>query len=158
MAFPTSPSNEDIYVKDGVSYQYTLAENKWAIIIDPDKIASNIKNGVEIDGVTGTYVASPSLESPTFVAEPASGIDNIYYTKYGNLYVIRYMITGSTETTMSSNLYGTASAQRFCSLLGVSYSSFIEGETTNLLTEKEWDGAAWTSTGSDKYVAAILTS
>jgi len=58
MAFPTSPSNGDIYVKDGVSYQYTLAENKWAIIIDPDKIASNIKNGVEIDGVTGTYEGS----------------------------------------------------------------------------------------------------
>jgi hypothetical protein len=54
-AFPTSPNNNDVYIKDGVRYVYASASNSWTIQADPNKTAGNIKSGVEIDNVTGTF-------------------------------------------------------------------------------------------------------
>ena len=53
--FPTSPTDGQVYIKDGVRYVYSSASNSWDIQTDPNKVAGNIKNGVAIDNITGNY-------------------------------------------------------------------------------------------------------
>ena len=54
-AFPLTPPDGDIYIKDGVRYVDASASNSWTIQADPNKTAANIKSGVSIDGVSGTF-------------------------------------------------------------------------------------------------------
>lgn len=56
MAFPASPSNLDIHVEGSTPFQYLTAENRWKKVTDANLVAGNIKLGVAILGVTGTYV------------------------------------------------------------------------------------------------------
>ena len=55
MAFPSSPTDGQVYIKDGVRYVYSSASNSWDIQTDPNKVAGNIKDGVAIDNITGNY-------------------------------------------------------------------------------------------------------
>jgi len=71
MAFPTTPNDGDVYIKDGVRFVYASATNTWTVQADPDKIAGNIKDTINIDGVVGTYDHEAS--NPIAVATVLSG-------------------------------------------------------------------------------------
>ena len=159
MAFPTSPTNGDTYVKDGVSYQYTAASNTWDIITDPDKIASNIKSGVEIDGITGTYTASPSVSGILGVTDPVTSQD-VTYWQYGKMYIIRGY--GSSDNFIGGGDFTTinASAGRIASLLGITISlnlihSTSGGNITNLYY---WNGSTWNSFPANNYLLHAIIS
>lgn len=72
MAFPQNPQNNDVYIKDGLRYVYTSGSNSWSIQADPNKAAGNIRAGVSIDGINGTFpddgtaVAGDVLADKTF--------------------------------------------------------------------------------------------
>ena len=95
MAFPTSPTNGQVYIKDGIRYVYASASNSWTIQADPNKSAGNIKSGVEIDTITGTFPSDGTagvgdvLSGKTFYTDNATkktgtlsliDIDKIYVT------------------------------------------------------------------------------
>lgn len=95
MAFPLTPTNGEVYIKDGVRYVYASASNSWTKQSDPNKIAGNIKSGVEIDTITGTFpsdgtaTASDVVSGKTFYSDDATkrtgvlsliDIDKIYAT------------------------------------------------------------------------------
>jgi len=157
MAFPTSPTNGDIYVKDGVSYQYTAASNTWDIITDPDKIASNIKSGVEIDGITGTYTGSASLGSEQTINDGVSSY--IRYRKYGDFYIvhgIQFVSSPPLEHFIggSSEVNAQTSADRIASLIGVTITSYDIQEMDRSVSTAlyYWTGSAWTNANGADYV------
>ena len=60
MAFPTSPTDGDIYVKGSTPYVYASANNSWTKTTDANLVAGNIKSGVDILGVTGSHYSQLS--------------------------------------------------------------------------------------------------
>ena len=53
MAFPTSPTDGDIYVKGSTPYIYSSTNNSWTETTDANLLSENIKSGVSILGVSG---------------------------------------------------------------------------------------------------------
>ncbi len=55
MAFPSSPTNGQIYIKGSTPYIYSSVNNSWTETTDANLVAGNIKSGVDILGVSGTF-------------------------------------------------------------------------------------------------------
>lgn len=78
MAFPTNPSDGDIYVKGSTPYVYDSVSNSWTETTDANLIAGNIKNGIAILGTTGTFpndgdaIAGDVKSGKTFYSDNAT--------------------------------------------------------------------------------------
>ena len=59
--FPTSPTDGQIYILGSTPYVYASSNNSWTQTTDANLTAGNIKNGVTILGVTGSYAGSAAL-------------------------------------------------------------------------------------------------
>jgi len=151
MAFPTSPTNGDIYVKDSVSYQYTAASNTWDIITDPDKIASNIKDGIEIDGVTGTYKGATITGELNF---PLDGGEVFRYYKCGDL----YMNVGGSNA-LRGFMSDTTTKNKLASDFGFTPTTWISGPggaTGNGGYHIWWNGSSWSQGPVNVIIAGFI--
>jgi hypothetical protein len=83
MAFPSSPTDGQIYVKGSTPYVYSSASNSWTQTTDANLIAGNIKNGVSILGVTGTLsqglgdIYITSLDASLYAGITSQGYSSI---------------------------------------------------------------------------------
>lgn len=156
MPFPTSPTDEDVYVKDGVRYVYSSSSNSWTKSADPNKSAANIKNGVSIDGISGTFpndgtaAEGDVISGKTFYSSNASKKTGTYSPTItwgdeeavsdGEDFVVRYRMSSDGKMILptrilTSTFYNiseqssssTATARRICTLLSKTYSSSITG-------------------------------
>lgn len=154
MPFPTSPTDEDVYVKDGVRYVYSSSSNSWTKSADPNKSAANIKNGVSIDGISGTFpndgtaTESDVISGKTFYSSNATKKTGTYSTNItwgdeesvsdGDDFEIRYKVSSDGKMILPLRIYtstffniseqsvsSTATARRICSLLSKTYSNSI---------------------------------
>lgn len=110
-AFPASPSDNDVYVKDGVRYIYSLSSNSWTKQADPDKSAGNIKNGTEIDGVTGTFpddgtsAVGDVLSGKTFYSSTANKLTGTMANKVSSATVFT---PSTSDQAITQGYYGGA--------------------------------------------------
>ena len=181
MAFPSSPSNGDVYIKDGVRYVYASASNSWTIQIDPNKVAGNIKSGVSIDnvagtlthipdanliaeniksgivilGVTGTY--ADNLSAELNVLPDGSSNPYVYYHKIGKVYIFKYAQNGSNPGSIFSD---AATRAQIASALGITINSYGEYTPTTNIGAYQFISTYWTlgySTGTPQliYIEAV---
>jgi len=96
MAFPSSPTHGQVYVKDGTSnYVYSSASNSWTLTADSNLTAGNIKSGVTILGVAGTlnpelsdiYIASgnPAISFGSTSGGSGGAMGSTYSINSGNI-------------------------------------------------------------------------
>ena len=90
---------------------------------DPNLIAGNIKNGVSILGVTGTYNPLPG----TIQSLVLNAFITIYYYRIGDVIIISYGIEAGTNYGFLANVNDTVSKllTAFNTALGLSLSNSI---------------------------------
>lgn len=146
-----TPSTSDQTIPAG---RYGGAAGDGKVLGDADLVAANIKTGVNIFGVNGSCDPAPtSMETETYFA---AGSYNIYYRKFGKLYVFGEISTpglyvGGDSTTIA----------RICTILGITESANYTYRNNSTAYYWRWNGSAWfgdSGTTSAKRLCAILAA
>lgn len=188
MPFPTSPTDEDVYIKDGVRYVYSSSSNSWTKSADPNKSASNIKNGVSIDGVSGTFpndgtaTESDVISGKTFYSSNATKKTGTYAPSItwgdeeavadGEDFEVRYRMSSDGKMILPTRVFTSTfkniceesantnyTAQRICALLSKTYVSSITADALITNDTYWYTGSAWASgTNSTRQLKLIICS
>lgn len=188
MPFPTSPSDEQVYIKDGVRYVFSSSSNSWSKSADPNKTASNIKNGVSIDGVSGTFpndgtaTESDVISGKTFYSSNATKKTGTYSPSItwsdeqavsdGTEFEVRYRISSDGKMILPTRVFTSTyknifeesanynyTAQRICTLLSKTYVSSITADALISNDSYWYTGSAWSSgTNATRQLKLIICS
>lgn len=174
MAFPTNPTDEQVYIKDGIRYVYSSSSNSWKKSADPNKTADNIKSGVSIDGVSGTFpndgdaTAGDVLSGKTFYSNNSTKLTGTYSPSItwgfeeavsdGTDFEVRYRMSSDGKMILPTRVFTSSfkniceessstnyTAQRICTLLSKTYVSSITADALISNDTYWYTGSSWLS-------------
>lgn len=188
MTFPLTPTEGEVYIKDGVRYVYSSSYNSWTKSSDPNKSASNIKNGVSIDGVSGTFPNDGTAEEgdvisgKTFYSSNATKKTGTYDQSItwgneesvadGQDFEVIYRMSSNGKMILPTRVFSSTfkniceesanynyTAQRICALLS---KTFVSSITADALISNDtfwYTGSTWASgTNSTRQLKLIICS
>lgn len=129
MAFPSSPTNGQIAVLNGITYTYTSTTNSWTRASASLPTLSVVTDTFTSDGVTLTYSLSVTPASTDYVNVNIDGVSQLKsaYTLTGN----QLTLTGTPVVGAIVEVKSTT-ATNVGVLTGLVYDSFIgDGTTVN---------------------------
>lgn len=139
-------------------YVYASTDNSWTQTSDSYLTASNIKNGVSILGVTGTYTASMGLRS--YVA--LNGTERLWYYQIGKYYIIgNFNNIGGGQDTAFPVMSDSTTRAKIAEKLSITIDSYGESNddsSTLNVTAKNTSGDTWTLQDGGKILNYIKST